>query len=90
MANIKLELTTLLFEDEVTVWHNYDEYSEDPESTTNLADLFEGYAEDLKGGFCHAEAQNYVLATIDALERGKQLLLDTLREMEDREVHETY
>lgn len=90
MANITLELTTLLFEDEVTVWHNYNEDSEDPETAVTLAELFEGYAEDLKGGFGHAEAQDYVLTTIDALERGKQLLLDTLKEMQDREQHETH
>lgn len=85
MANIDLDLTVLLFEDEVTVWHNYDEDSEEPETTTTLTDLFEGYAEDLKGGFGYVEAETYVERTINTLDKCKAMLLHTLQEMKARE-----
>ena len=85
MANIELNLTVLLFEDAVSVWHNYDEDSEEPETATTLADLFEGYAEDLKGGFGYVEAEIYVQETIKALDAGKALLLETIKQMKDKE-----
>ncbi len=85
MAYVELDLTVLLFENEVTVWHNYSEDSEDPETITTLADLFDGYAEDLKGGFSYAEAVQYVETTLLELERSKELLLNTLEEMKHRE-----
>jgi hypothetical protein len=87
MANIKLELTAMLFEDEIEIWNDGDEY---PEGTVSLADLFDEYEENLRGGYSFSEAQTYVQSTIDALERGKAQLLEALREMEDREIHETY
>lgn len=87
MANIKLELTALLFEDEIEIWHDGDEY---PETTVTLADLFDGYEENLKGGYSFKEAQSYVRYTIEALEQGKAQLLQALQTMEDREKHETY
>lgn len=85
MANIELNLTTLLFGDEVTIWHNYDEDSEEPEATTTLADLFDGYAEDLKGGFGYVEAEMYALETIKELDKCKALLLETINQMKARE-----
>lgn len=85
MANINLNLTVLLFENEVSVWHNYDEDSEEPETVTTLADLFDGYAEDLKGGFGYVEAEIYVQETIKELDKGKALLLATIQEMKDKE-----
>lgn len=85
MAYIELDLTVLLFEDEVTVWHNYSEDSDDPETVTSLISLFEGYVEDLKGGFDYNEAKRYVEVTLTTLEQCKALLLTTLEEMKQRE-----
>lgn len=87
MANIKIELTALLFEDEIEVWVDGSEY---PETIVSLGDLFDGYEENLKGGYSFEEAQNYVQSTIDALDRGKAQLIAALQTMEDREKHETY
>jgi len=87
MAYIKLELTAMLFEDEIEIWNDGDEY---PEVTVTLADLFDEYENNLRGGYSFSEAQTYVQSTLEALEQGKAQLLEALREMEDREIHETY
>ncbi len=82
MANIDLGLSLTLFEDELEVW--YSEYEEQPELTVTLSDLFEGYAENLKGGYSVQEAEQYVLTTIKALEQGKKELLNALEDMKAR------
>jgi hypothetical protein len=87
MAYIKLELTAMLFEDTLEIWNDGDEY---PEVTVTLAELFDEYENNLRGGYSFSEAQTYVQATIEALDRGKAQLIQALQEMEDREKHETY
>ena len=82
MAYIELDLTLMLFEDEIEIWHGDDE---EPESTTTLFDLFDGYANSLMADHPYRDAKEYVETTLADLERGKGLLLDTLEEMKQRE-----
>jgi hypothetical protein len=70
MAWIPLDLNVTLFEDEIFVYHGGDDEAE-PENTTSLADLFDGYENDLRGGFGYEEAEIYVMTTIKALDAGK-------------------
>ena len=77
----------MLFEDTLEIWNDGDEY---PEVTVTLAELFDEYENNLRGGYSFSEAQTYVQATIEALDRGKAQLIQALQEMEDREKHETY
>jgi len=81
MAYVTLELTTLLFEDEIEVWNDGGE--DQPELTMSLADLFEGYVENLKD-YSVEEATQYVMTTLEALDAGKAQLLNALEEMKAR------
>lgn len=82
MAYIELDLNVTLFEDEIVVYHGDDE---EAEIVTSLADLFDGYENDLRGGFTYKEAEQYVKTTIAALDAGKAQLLAALAEMKDKE-----
>jgi hypothetical protein len=83
MAWIPLDLNVTLFEDEIFVYHDGDE---EPENTTSLADLFDGYENDIRGGFGYEEAEIYVMATIKALDAGKAQLLAALADMKTKEI----
>jgi hypothetical protein len=82
MAWIPLDLNVTLFAEEIVVYHDGDE---EPENTTSLADLFDGYENDLRSGFGYEEAEIYVMTTIKALDAGKAQLLAALAEMKARE-----
>jgi hypothetical protein len=82
MAWIPLDLNVTLFAEEIVVYHDGDG---EPENTTSLADIFDEYENDLRGGFGHEEAEIYVMTTIKALDAGKAQLLAAIAEMKARE-----
>lgn len=87
MAWIPLDLNVTLFEDDIVVYHgDSDDEEVDPENITSLADLFDGYENDIRGGFGYEEAEIYVMATIKALDAGKAQLLAALADMKTKEI----
>jgi len=83
MAYINLELAVSLFEDEIVVYHGTDD---EPEITTSLAEVFDAYEDDLRGGFDYKDAEQYVKTTIAALDAGKAQLLAALADMKTKEI----
>jgi hypothetical protein len=83
MAWIPLDLNVTLFAEEIVVYHDGDE---EPENVTSLADLFDGYENDIRGGFGYEEAEIYIMTTIKALDAGKAQLLAALAEMKTKEI----
>ncbi len=87
MAYIELDLHVTLFEDEIVVYHGDDE---EAEIITSLADLFDGYENDIRGGFNYKEAEKYIQTTITALDAGKAQLLAALEDIKKRDNNESY
>lgn len=81
MINITVESEISLFQNVIEVW---DGIGEEAKVTITLEDLFEGYANNLIGGFGFEEAKGYILNTLDALEKGKRELLYALEYMRER------